>query len=335
MEHSMTMICAKVLLAATLMCAPGDLRQRMSSLAAPVGGHVGAAVMIVETGEMVSWNGMQHFPMQSVYKVPIAMAVLKRVDEGALRLDQKIQLTIADLIPRQGHSPIRDKYPRAGVALTLREFLRAAIVDSDGTASDVLLRLVTPNEVNSYLHKLGVDDLMVVNFERELASDEQVQYRNWTTPEASVRLLRLLQEGQGLSVGSRRLLLEWMTRAQSGVRRIRGLLPAGTAVADKTGTSGTSEGLTRATNDIGLITLPDGRHLAIAVFVSDSAAPRSVREGVIAKIARAAWDCVVGPLSKLESFRRATYQEPQIGFALLVCRMERRSSASTCLSDRL
>jgi beta-lactamase class A len=49
-------------------------------------------------------------------------------------------------------------------------------------------------------------------------------------------------------------------------------------------------GLTRATNDVGLVTLPDGRHLAVAVFVSDSSAEDSVREGVIAAIAREAWN---------------------------------------------
>ena len=76
----MKMICAKILMAATLMCSPAELRQQLPGLAAPAGGHVGVAMTIVETGEMVSWNGTQHFPMQSVYKMPIAMAVVKSVD---------------------------------------------------------------------------------------------------------------------------------------------------------------------------------------------------------------------------------------------------------------
>ncbi len=71
---------------------------------------------------------------------------------------------------------------------------------------------------------------------------------------------------------------------------MKGLLPEGTIVAHKTGTSGTRKGITAATNDIGIITLPNKRHLAIAVFVSDSPADEATRERVIAKIARAAWD---------------------------------------------
>ncbi len=248
------------------------------------------AMMIVETGETVRWHATERFPMQSVYKMPIAMAVLKAVDEGRLSLDQKVLLRVENLAPKEVHSPISEKYPR-GVQLALRELLRAAIVDSDGTASDMLLGLVPPAQVIQFLRQLGIDDLVVLNTERELSQDWRAQYRNWVTPEAAVRLLRLLHEGKGLSKESRTLLLGWMTETQTGARRLRSSLPPGTTVADKTGTSGMQKGLTAATNDIGLITLPDGKHLAIAVFVTDSKAQQSVREGVIAKIARASWNC--------------------------------------------
>jgi beta-lactamase class A len=65
-------------------------------------------------------------------------------------------------------------------------------------------------------------------------------------------------------------------------------LPAGTVVAHKTGSSGTHDGVTAATNDIGLITLPDGRKLAVAVFVTDARADSATRDKVIAQIAAAA-----------------------------------------------
>ncbi len=64
-------------------------------------------------------------------------------------------------------------------------------------------------------------------------------------------------------------------------------------MAHKTGTDRTSGGLTRATNDIGIITLPDGRHVALAVFLSDSRAEEPAREGAIAAVARAVWSCHV------------------------------------------
>jgi beta-lactamase class A len=81
-----------------------------------------------------------------------------------------------------------------------------------------------------------------------------------------------------------------MTESTPGARRLKGLLPVGANVAHKTGTSGIENGITAATNDIGIITLPNGRHLAIAVFVADSPADEATREGVIAKIAKAVWE---------------------------------------------
>lgn len=60
--------------------------------------------------------------------------------------------------------------------------------------------------------------------------------------------------------------------------------------AHKTGTDATRDGKTAATNDVGIITLPDGRHLAVAVFVKDSTAGLAPREAAIARIARIAWD---------------------------------------------
>jgi beta-lactamase class A len=103
-------------------------------------------------------------------------------------------------------------------------------------------------------------------------------------------LLTAFYRGRGLSAESRDLLMRLLTETTTFPKRLKGLLPPGTIVAHKTGSSGTSHGLTRATNDVGLVTLPDGRHLAIAVFVSDSRAAADARDRVIAEFARAAWD---------------------------------------------
>ncbi|MGI8882674.1 MAG: serine hydrolase, partial [Pyrinomonadaceae bacterium] len=100
-----------------------------------------------------------------------------------------------------------------------------------------------------------------------------------------------LHERRGLSESSQQLMLKILVETSTGPKRLKGLLPKDAIVAHKTGTSGTNkDGITAATNDIGIITLPNGKHLAIAVFVSDSPADEATREGVIAKIAKAAWD---------------------------------------------
>jgi beta-lactamase class A len=266
------------------------LRKRIEEIAGKAQGKVGVAATVLEIGESVGLNENEHFPMQSVYKFPIALAVLKQIEQGNLKLEQKIRIEKSDLVPPKLHSPIRDRYPQ-GTDLSLSETLKYMVSDSDGTACDVLLKVVGgADAVTKYLRDLGVNEMLVATTEREMAEDNSAQYRNWASPKATNDLLRLLHEGRALSESNRALLLKLMTETPTGAKRLKGLLPAGTIAAHKTGTSGTVNGLTAATNDVGLITLPDGRHLAVSVFVSDSTADEATREAVIAKITRAIWD---------------------------------------------
>ena len=262
----------------------------MAQIAQAAHGPVGAAVQIVEGGAVISLNGSRRFPMQSVYKLPIGMAVLHDVDLGRLTLSQPIRIAPGEFAAPSRHSPLRDQNPH-GVTRTVGELLGAMMTVSDGTASDVLLKRVGgPAQVTKYLRGLGIKNMVVATSESAMAGSEQVQYQNWSTPDAMASLLCALQLGRGLSSASRHLLLSLMTATPTGPHQLKGLLPAGTVVAHKTGGSGTVNGLTRATNDAGLITLPDGRHLSVVVFVSDTRADTATRDRIIARIARAAWD---------------------------------------------
>lgn len=266
-----------------------NLQKHFADIAKDANGRVGVAVELLETKESILLSGQEKFPMQSVYKLPIGMAVLHRVDEGTLKLEQLIRVTTNDFVTTMQYSPIRDAHP-LGAELSVSNLLRQMVSESDGTACDVLLRLLDgPASVDHYLRKLGVTNVVVATTEKEMGQDELVQYRNWAAPEGMTELLGMLHEGRGLSVPSRKLLFQFLTETSTGRQRIRGLLPPGTRVAHKTGSSRTVNGLTRATNDAGIVTLPDGRHLAIAVFVSDSVANDATREAVIARVSRAAW----------------------------------------------
>lgn len=107
-----------------------------------------------------------------------------------------------------------------------------------------------------------------------------------------MQLFRRSSDHSPLTAEHTGLLLEWM-RPETPTRRLQGDLPWGTGVAHKSGTSDVTDGVAHATNDIGLIALPDGRQLAIAVFVTDSTADQTTRERVIARIGRAVYDAVV------------------------------------------
>ena len=81
-----------------------------------------------------------------------------------------------------------------------------------------------------------------------------------------------------------------LARVATGPHRLKAGLPEGAALAHKTGTSRTVDGVTDATNDVGLFTVPDGRRVAIAAFVHASPANEVTREATIAALARLAYE---------------------------------------------
>jgi beta-lactamase class A len=188
------------------------------------------------------------------------------------------------------YSPLQDQYPGAGVDVPLHELLRLTVSLSDNVAADILLRLVGgPQVVNTYIAALRISGFHLQDNEAVLHHEVSAQYRNWFEPAGAVQLLRRINDNSPLTPEHTALLLGWMTPALR-TKRLEGDLPTGTRVAHKSGSSDVDDGVAHATNDIGLIPLPDGRRIAIAVFVTDSTADEATREQVIARIARAAYD---------------------------------------------
>lgn len=268
-----------------------ELQKEIEQIAATIKGRVGAKIVLFETGETAALKSSEHFPMQSVYKLPIAMAVLQQIETGNLTLDQKVRFEKSDFVTPGQRSPIRDANPN-GAEMSVRELLRYTVAESDGTASDVLLKLAGGSTgAMAYLNEIKVSDIIIANTEKEFGIDKTLQYKNYASPDSAVELLRAIHEKRdNLSEANRSLLVDFMITSPTGPNRLRGLLPKDAVVAHKTGTSGTYNRMTAATNDIGIINLPNGKHLVIAVFVSDSPADEKTREAVIARIAKAAWD---------------------------------------------
>ena len=167
------------------------LRAHLARLAEPARGRVGVGVALLGTDAAVVVGEGRH-PMQSVFKLPLAMTVLAAVNRGALALDQPVPITPADYVSDRQHSPIRDRHPD-GVTLPLSVVLRAAASGSDGTAADVLLGLVGgPAAVTAHLRGIGVEGVEVAVTEKDMGRDPEAQYRNWATPAGALAVLRAL-----------------------------------------------------------------------------------------------------------------------------------------------
>ena len=255
----------------------------MQAIAEPAGGTVGFAAVDLASGRSLGLRQDERFPMQSVFKLPIAIEVLRQVDEGKIKLDHEIVLAADDA--REGATGTIVIPSRT----TVRKLLEAMVVSSDNVACDRLLALVDgPQAVDARMRELGIEGIAIRFSEREMTAGKG---DNTATPAAMVTLLvRMARQGLGLVPASAKYLEDLLLQAGTGAKRIKGGLPPGTPVAHKSGTSRTQDGRTDATNDVGLISLPNGSRIAIAVFVHDSPADERTREETIAKLARAAYD---------------------------------------------
>ncbi|PWV44870.1 class A beta-lactamase, subclass A2 [Chitinophaga sp. S165] len=265
-------------------------RNKVYEIAGAAQGHVGMAMLSLEDGDTMTLNGNDRFPMQSVFKFPLAIAVLDQVDKGKLALDEVIHIRKEDLMPKTW-SPIRDKFPE-GTDMKLRDILAYTVSQSDNNGCDLLFRLVGGTEyVNKYIHGLGIDSIAIKATEKQMGQAWDVQYTNWSSPVAMLGLLQKVYAGRYLSKTSNDFLLKVLRETTTCPNRMRGLLPKDAVVAHKTGTSGTSAaGITAATNDVGIVTLPNGKHYAIAVFVSNSKADEATRDAIVAQLTHLFWN---------------------------------------------
>jgi len=266
-----------------------ELSERLRKLCETSGGKVSVAVVHVETGKLAVVDASNELPLYSVFKVPLAIAVLKDIEEGRLKFDQKIHIGADDVAPGFRGNTERWQKP---VDMTIKQLLELSIVESDNTSSEKLLQLVGgPLAVTE---RMRAFDLQQINIKTTI-KDFVATRNNPNTGSALglVNLLSRLQRGELLQPSHTELLIGFMERAKIGLHRLRGNLPPGTRVADKTG-SGELNPKTNAansTNDVGLITLPNGRgHLAMAVLLHDSPLADEQQEKLIANLARVAFD---------------------------------------------
>ena len=258
------------------------LSARLKEICARAGGECGVAVTHVESGRVASSDGERPLPLYSVFKLPLAVAVLKDVEEGRLGLDQKIKVEPEEAAP--GVKANTDLWLKPSER-TLRELLEFSVVRSDNTSSDKMLELVGgPGVVTERMRALGLANIEVRSNVREFLKSKDA-HPNTGSASDLARLLARLQRGEVLRPPQLEVLFGLMGRALTGQQRLRAGVPAGTPVGDKTGTGPST------TNDVGLITLPEGKgHLAVAVLINGSKLSAGEQEKLTAELARAAYD---------------------------------------------
>lgn len=282
-------------------------------------GVFGAMAYHIESGQWVGVRETEPFPMASVVKIPVVLQYLHRVDLGEASLDDVVTITENDLRP--GRSLMPGRFSNGVAMVPARELVRLMLVKSDNTSADAILRLAGgPEAVTARLRALGVSDVRVDRTLMETMLDEMgvtdrpppelltfftarrlmdqtplearqaavVRFvndpRDTATPKGMVHLLWLIHQRLGLRQPNADLIVQLMEDAGRRRQRLNALLPPATPVARKTGT------LECCTNDVGIITLPNGKgYLAIAAFAKGPARAWSAQRAAIARIAEAAY----------------------------------------------
>lgn len=269
-----------------------SLRQKIEQIVSTKSAIVGVAIIGNNGKDTLTINGDRHFPLQSVFKFHIALAVLSQIDQGNFSLNQKIKIEKKDLTPNL-YSPIRDKYPN-GTILPISKILEYTVSQSDNVGCDLLLKLIGgPQVVEEYFIKNNIKDVSIKINEEVQQANWDLQFENWTTPKAANEVLSKFYYNKTklLSKKSYDFIWKTMKGTKTGKARLKGQLPKNAIVAHKTGTSGANkEGLTEAVNDIGVVFLPNGQHYFISVFVTKSTENNETNEKIISDISKVTWD---------------------------------------------
>lgn len=259
-----------------------DLQSALNEYVASKDANIGVAV-IIDGKDTVSVNGNKPFPMLSVYKLPIALALADVYRSKAATFDNQIAILPEDL-HRDTWSPLTEKILASDNALTdtlklpARDLLQYMLQQSDNNASDIVL-----NSIGG-LGSVNFPGINVVSSEAEMHVDNSLCYSNSATPIAITNLIDKFDRDMtdSLSVEIKYL----MQSCATGENRLaKPLLPTNAVIGHKTGTGFTlPDGRLMAVNDAGYVHLPNGHRYVISVFIENSAYDMEQTEAIIAEI---------------------------------------------------
>lgn len=252
--------------------------ERIAAIEQRVGGRIGVAALDSGTKRRIEHRADERFAMCSTFKLPLAAAVLHRVDEGEERLDRAISYGKSDLLE---YAPVTKENVAKG-QMTVEALCAASMTYSDNTAANLLLATIGgPAGLTSYFASLGDKVSRLDRNEPALNDVAPGDPRDTTTPAAMLTSLQTMLLGDALTSASRAKLEDWLARNTTGARLIRAGVPSGWRVGDKTGRCADN-----SINDVGILRPPDGDPILLCIYSTGSNASVAEREAAVAETAR-------------------------------------------------
>ncbi|MGW3277645.1 class A beta-lactamase [Nocardia rhamnosiphila] len=234
-----------------------DLSNTLMTLQAKYNVLFGIAAVDTRGGRTFEWNADDRFALCSTFKVYAVAAILRLAERKQLDLNDKVPITRQDIVMS---SPVVSDH--VGELMSYYELSRAALVRSDNTAANLLLRrLGGPGAVTEFARSINDSQTRLDRWEPELNEARAGDPRDTGTASALAAGYRKLILGDGLSTEYRRMLTSWMRSSVTSRQRLRAGLPVGWVAADKTGS-----GAYGTANDAGVVWSPTGSSLVLVVF---------------------------------------------------------------------
>lgn len=210
------------------------------------------------TGEQAEYNAERAFSPASVIKFPILMAVFRLAQEGRTSLNDRIVVKNEDKVPSCGALNSFTDEP----SVDIRTLCSLMITISDNTATNVLIDHYGTETLNRQFEEMG---LTVTRVNRKLFDMEAAArgLSNVIQIKEIAMLLERLYRNEFISEEVCRDILEIMCRQQVKYK-IRGMLPAKTKVAHKTGEDDD------IANDVGIVF---AKQPFICCFISNRTVP--------------------------------------------------------------
>ena len=120
-------------------------------------GRLGLFVKDLSSGTCLKRNHRQRFPTASIFKVPVIVELGRQVEDGRLSLDRHYRLL--EGISRHGTGSLANMPGQP--ELSLRQYCRLMIAESDNMATDLILEIIGLESVNPTMDRLGLSDTRV------------------------------------------------------------------------------------------------------------------------------------------------------------------------------
>ncbi len=270
-----------------------DLDATIKGIVEGGGGVYGVAAKDLSSGATYELRADEVFSTASVIKVPIMIELFRRVAEGSLSMDERLELVASE---RVGGAGLLWEFA-SGLQPTLHDLCVAMIVISDNMATNMLIKRMGLAQINEGIRALGMVHTRL-NHRIGEADDDSSAPRELglTTPREMRQILEALVDGQVVSPTASAAMMAILERQHDRLMIPR-LLPidyngmtgeSNPRVANKTGA------VDGVRNDVGVITLADGRQWIISAFSKELTDLRwsaeNLGEVTIARIARAIYD---------------------------------------------